>query len=113
VKAVVYQRYGSPDVLELREVEKPVPRDNEVLIKVHASSVNAFDWHMLRADPFFLRLMGGGLLKPKHKILGVDVAGQVEAVGRNVKQFQPGEDVFGDLAGSGCGGFAEYVCARR
>ncbi|MGB8958668.1 MAG: NAD(P)-dependent alcohol dehydrogenase [Candidatus Aminicenantales bacterium] len=107
MKAMVYTKYGSPDVLRLKEVEKPVPKDNEILIKVHAASVNAFEWRHLRADPFLIRLMGAGLLRPKHKILGADVAGQVEAVGREVKQFQPGDEVFGC---DGYGGFAEYVC---
>ena len=107
------RRYGSPDVLQFEETAKPVPTDNQVLIKVYASSVNAYDWHMLRADPFIVRLMGGGLIKPKIQILGADVAGRVEAVGRNVKQFKPGDGVFGDLTSSGCGGFAEYVCARE
>jgi NADPH:quinone reductase-like Zn-dependent oxidoreductase len=109
MKAIVYTKYGPPDVLQLKEVEKPTPKDNEVLVKVHAASVNAYDWHLLRADPFLVRLMGGGLLKPKNTILGADIAGRVEAVGRNVKQFQPGDDVFGDLAAWGNGGFAEYV----
>jgi NADPH:quinone reductase-like Zn-dependent oxidoreductase len=107
MKAIVYTRFGPPDVLQLREVEKPRPKDNEILIKVHAASVNAYDWRHLRADPFLIRLMGAGLLKPKHKILGADMAGRVEAVGANVKQFQPGDDVFGD---GGYGGFAEYAC---
>ena len=110
MKAIVYHKYGSPDVLELEEVEKPILKDNEVLVKVYAASVNAYDWHLLRADPFLVRLMGGGLLKPKNKILGADIAGRVEAVGRNVKQFQPGDEVFGDISGCGSGGFAEYVC---
>jgi NADPH:quinone reductase-like Zn-dependent oxidoreductase len=110
MKAIVYTKYGPPDVLELKEVEKPTPKDNEVLIKVYAASVNAADWHLLRANPFLLRLYSG-LLKPKNKILGADIAGQVEAVGRNVKQFKPGDEVFGDLSGCGWGGFAEYVCA--
>jgi NADPH:quinone reductase-like Zn-dependent oxidoreductase len=109
MKAIVYTKYGPPDVLELKEVEKPTPQDNEVLVKVHAASLNAYDWHLLRADPFLVRLMGGGLLKPKNQILGADLAGRVEAVGRNVKQFQPGDEVFGDLSGCGSGGFAEYV----
>jgi len=110
MKAIVNHKYGSPDVLELKDVEKPTPGDDEVLIKVHAASVNAFDWHMLRADPFFIRLMSG-LLKPKRNILGADVAGQVEAVGGNVKQFKPGDDVYGVTAGCRSGSFAEYVCA--
>lgn len=109
MRAIVYTKYGSPDVLELMEVEKPTPKDGEVLVKVHAASANAYDWHMLRADPFLVRLMGGGLLKPKNTRLGADIAGRVEAVGRNVKQFQPGDEVFGDLSACGNGGFAEYV----
>jgi len=113
MKAIVYTKYGPPDVLQLQEVEKPAPKDNEVLIRIHAASANAYDWHLLKADPFLVRLMGGGLLKPKNKILGADMAGRVEAVGRNVRQFKPGDDVFGDLAGCGCGGFAEYVCAHE
>ncbi len=111
MKAVVRTKYGSPDVLQLQEVEKPAPMDNAVLIKVQAASVNAADWHLLRADPFLVRLMGEGLLKPKYKILGADVAGRVETVGRNVTQFQPGDEVFGDLAACDWGSFAEYVCA--
>jgi NADPH:quinone reductase-like Zn-dependent oxidoreductase len=113
MKAIVYTKYGPPDVLELKDVEKPTPKDDEVLVKVHAASVNAYDWHLLRADPFLVRLMGGGLLKPKNTILGADIAGRVEAVGRTIKQFQSGDEVFGDIAGSGSGGFAEYVCARE
>ncbi len=108
MKAIVYTKYGSPDVLELKEVEKPTLKDNEVLIKIHAASVNAYDWHFLTADIFLIRLMGGGLLKPKNTRLGADIAGRVEAVGRNVKQFQPDDEVFGDI---GHGGFAEYGCA--
>jgi len=113
MKAIVYHTYGSPDVLKLEEVAKPAPQDDEVLIKVHAASVNAADWHLLRGDPFLVRLVVGGILKPKVKILGAAVAGRVEAVGRNVTQFQPGDEVFGDLSGCGWGGFAEYVCARE
>ncbi len=108
MKAMVYHKYGSPDVLKLEEVEKPTPKDDEVLIKVHAASVNAADWHLLTADIFLVRLMMG-LLKPKYTILGADVAGRVEAVGRNVKQFQPGDAVFGDVFAHGRGSFAEYV----
>ena len=111
MKAIVYTKYGPPDVLQLKEVEKPTPKDNEVLVKVHAASVNYADWDFLRGKPFLVRLMGAGLLKPKNKILGADIAGRVEAVGRNVKQFQPGDEVFGDISGCGWGGFAEYVCA--
>ena len=112
MNAIVYTHYGSPDVLQFKGVERPTPKDNEVLIKVHAVSVNAGDLHVLRADPFLIRLMGYGLLKPKNKILGAAIAGRIEAIGGNVKQFQPGDDVFGDLSESGKrGGFAEYVCA--
>ena len=82
MKAIVYHKYGSPDVLRLEEIQKPMPRNDEILVKVHAASANAADWRLLRADPFLVRLMGGGLLKPKHKILGADIAGRVEAVGR-------------------------------
>src|SRR2546423_881473 len=108
MKAIVYTHYGPPDVLKLEEVEKPTPKDDEVLIKVHAASANAADLHFLRGKPFLLRLMSG-LLKPKNTILGSDMAGRVEAVGRNVKQFQPDDEVFGNIRG----GFAEYVCARE
>jgi NADPH:quinone reductase-like Zn-dependent oxidoreductase len=110
MKAIVYTKYGPPDVLQLKEVEKPTPKDDEVLIKVHAASLNAYDWHALTADIFLVRLMGFGFLKPKNKILGADIAGRVEAVGGNVTQFQPGDDVFGDI---GRGGFAEYACSRE
>jgi len=112
MKAIVCTKYGSPDVLQLKEVEKPTPKDNEVLVKVHAASVNDWDWGLLRGTPFVNRLMFG-LLKPRTGILGCDIAGRVEAVGRNVKQFQPGDEVFGDISGCGFGGFAEYVCARE
>ncbi len=107
MKAIIYTKFGSADVLQLKEVEKPVPKENEILIRVHAASANAYDWRHLRADPFLIRLMGAGLLKPKHKILGADMAGKVEAVGDKVKQFRPGDDVFGE---GGYGGFAEYAC---
>ncbi len=113
MKAVVCTHYGPPDVLQFQEVNKPAPKDNEVLIKVHAASVNAADWHLLRADPFLVRFMVGGLLKPKYRILGSDVAGWVEAAGRNVRQFRPGDEVFGDLFACGLGAFAEYACARE
>ena len=109
MKAIVYTKYGSPDVLQFKEVEKPVPKDNEVLVRVHAASLNAGDLHFLRGEPL-LRLTTGGLLKPKHKILGDDIAGRVEAVGRNVKQFQPGDEVFGI---SDFGAFAEYRCVKK
>jgi NADPH:quinone reductase-like Zn-dependent oxidoreductase len=107
MKAIVYKKYGSPDVLQLKDVEQPVPKDDEVLIKIRAASVNAYDWHFLTADIFLIRFMGGGLLKPKDSRLGADVAGHIEAVGNNVTQFQPGDEVFGMVKGS----FAEYACA--
>jgi len=109
MKAIVYQKYGSPDVLKLEEVEKPTPKESQVLIKVHAASINAGDYRVMRADPFFIRLMGGGLLRPKDPRLGSDVAGRVEAVGGNVKRFQRGDEVFGCAHGS----FAEYTLARE
>jgi NADPH:quinone reductase-like Zn-dependent oxidoreductase len=112
MKAIVNTKYGPPEVLQLQEVEKPTPKDNEVLIKVHAASVNAADWHVLRADPFLTRLIFG-LLKPRITVLGADVAGEVEAVGKDVKQFKPGDEVFGDLSRSGWGGYAEYACAKE
>jgi NADPH:quinone reductase-like Zn-dependent oxidoreductase len=105
VKAVVYSEYGSPDVLQLQEVEKPAPKDNEVLVAVRAASVNSWDWDLLRGVPFPLRLR-----KPQYKTLGADIAGRVEAVGGNAKQFRLGEEVFGDISGCGWGGFAEYAC---
>ena len=113
MKAIVYHKYGLPDVLEQKEVEKPTPKDNEVLIKVHAASVNSWDWELLRGTPFVNRLMFGLLRPKKIKILGCDIAGRVEGVGKKVKQFQPGDEVFGDISGCGWGGFAEYVCASE
>ncbi len=110
MKAIVCPKYGSPDILELKEVGKPVPKDNEVLIKVYATSLNAADWHIMRGDPSLARLFLG-LLKPKYQILGADVAGRVESVGKSVTQFKPGDEVFGDLSACGLGGFAEFVCA--
>jgi len=107
MKAMVYEQYGSPEVLELREIEKPTPKDDEVLIQVVAASVTPLDWHFLTGKPYIARLMAG-LLKPKLQILGVDVAGRVEAVGSNFKQFQPGEEVFGLSFINGA--FAEYLC---
>lgn len=112
MKAIVCTKYGPPDVLRLQEVAKPTPKDDEVLVKVHAASVNAADWHLLTADVFLIRLMMGPF-KPKYAILGADIAGRVEAVGRNVKQFQPGAEVFGDILARGSGGFAEYATAAE
>ena len=112
MKACVLTKYGLPEFFELQEVARPIPKDNEVLIKVHAVSINSWDWEALIAKPFVNRLMFGILKPTKIKILGCDIAGQVEAVSKNVKQFKPGDEVFGDLSGCGWGGFAEYVCAR-
>ena len=111
MKAIVYTERGPPAVFQQIEVEIPTPRDDEVLVKVHAASVNSWDWELLRKKPSMVSL--GKRSDPRYKILGADIAGQVEAVGRNVKQFQPGDEVFGDLCQSGFGGFAEYVCARE
>lgn len=109
MKAIVYREYGSPDVLKLENVDKPTPKDNEVLVKVHAASINYADWVALTGKPLLGRMMIGGIQKPKHTILGYDIAGKVEAVGKDVKQFQPGDDVFGDISAQGGGGFAEYA----
>jgi len=108
MKAILYTRYGPPEVLQLLEVAKPTPRQNQVLVKVHAASVNALEWRPFTMSPVLIRLMGG-LLKPKDPKLGTDVAGRVEAVGNNVTEFQPGDDVFGVASGT----FAEYVCASK
>jgi NADPH:quinone reductase-like Zn-dependent oxidoreductase len=113
MKAIVCTKYGSPDVLQLQEVAKPALKDDEVLIKVYAASINSRDWRRMRANPFFIRLMVGGLLKPKNSILGVDMAGRVEAVGRNVRQYKPGDEVFGYLFRYGGRTFAEYVSASE
>jgi len=113
MKAIVRTKYGPPDVLKLEEVPKPTMGDDDVLIKIHAAALNAADLHLLTADVFLVRLMAGGLFKPKHKILGADVAGRVEAVGKNVKQFKPGDEVFGDIFKWGFGGLAEYACVSE
>ncbi len=110
MKAVVITKYGSPDVLKLQEVEKPAPGDDEVLVRIHAVSANAADWHIMLGRPFIARGMTGGYRKPRFEILGSDIAGTVEAIGKNVTTFQPGDEVFG---GIGHGGFAEYACVRE
>ncbi len=109
MKAIVHDRYGPPEVLRLEEVGKPEPGDGDVLVRVHAAAANAGDWHLMRADPFLVRLMFG-FLRPKHRTPGSDIAGRVEAVGRNVKAFREGDEVFGLLSESGFGAFAEYAC---
>jgi NADPH:quinone reductase-like Zn-dependent oxidoreductase len=108
MKATVYTRYGPPDVVQITDVEKPVPKDNEVLIKVRAASVNPLDWHYMRGTPYLVRIVAG-LRQPKVTRLGVDVAGEVEAVGKNVTRFKPGDAVFGTCRGA----FAEYACASE
>ena len=110
MKAIVYDQYGSPDVLELKEIDKPVAKDNEVLVRVRAASTNPYDWHFMRGRPYFMRIMTG-LFKPKAHGLGVDVAGEVEAFGKNVTGFRKGDEVYG-LVGPGRT-FAEYMCARE
>jgi len=113
MKAIVFTQYGSPDGLELNEVPKPEPGDDEILVRVHASSINSWDWEFLNGKPFILRLFYG-LFKPGpgKQILGSDVAGTVEAVGKSVRRFQPGDEVFGDLWDN-WGGFAEYACGKE
>ena len=108
MKALIYERYGPPETLRMAEVDQPAPTGDQVLVKVLAASVNAADWHMLRGRPLFSRATLG-LLRPKHQVLGVDVAGRVEAVGRDVTGFQPGDEVYANLLEHGSGGFAEYV----
>ena len=110
MKAIVYTKYGPPGVLGLKEVARPTPKDDEVLIEVRAVSVNRSDWEGLRGKPLYARI--GGLLRPRQQILGSDVAGRVEMAGKNVTRFQPGDEVFGDILPR-LGGFAEYVRARE
>ena len=110
MKAIVYAKYGTPDVLELKEVDKPIPKENEVLIKVHAVSINDWDLGLLQGD--LINRLINGLFKPKIKILGSDIAGRIEALGTNVKKFRLGDEVYGDLSGR-WGGFAEYSCAHE
>ena len=108
MKAILRDRYGSPDVLELREIEKPEPTDDGMLVRVRATSVNPVDWHLMRGEPYLVRL-SDGLRRPKDKFLGVDVAGVVEAVGKDVTEFEPGDEVFGSRSGA----FAEYVVSAK
>jgi NADPH:quinone reductase-like Zn-dependent oxidoreductase len=106
MKAIVQDKYGPPDVLKLREIDKPVVKDDEVLVRVHAAAVNIGDWHLLQGIPYIMR-MGTGPFRPKHAVPGLDVAGRVEAVGEGVTQFRPGDEVFGWCKGA----FAEHACA--
>ena len=110
MKAIVYEKYGPPEVLQLKEVDTPTPTDNEVQVKIHAASANPLDWHRMRGAPFLVRLEEG-LRKPKMPMLGADIAGRVEAVGKNVTEFQPSDEVFGECGWGG--GFAEYVCVTE
>src|SRR5215216_1388921 len=110
MKAIVYTKYGPQEVLQLKEVAKPTPKDDEVLIKVQAVSVNRSDWEGLKGKPLYARL--GGFLRPRQQRLGSDIAGRVEMIGRNIRRFQAGDEVFGDILPR-LGGFAEYVCARE
>lgn len=112
MKAIICPRFGSPNVLQFREVEEPVPHEDEVLVKIHAASLNSRDLRMMRAKPIFMRLMPGGLFRPKKKILGADFAGRVEAIGGNARLYKPGDEVFGYMpSATGRGTFAEFVCA--
>ena len=111
MRSIAYEQYGSPDVLQLKELEKPSIAGDEVLVKVHAASTNAGDWHLMRGEPFLMRLMGFGLLKPKNKVLGSDFAGTVVEAGANVADFEPGAEVFGVLSSAGYGAFSEFVSA--
>ena len=108
MKAAIYTSYGPPDVVQITDVAKPVPKDDEVLLRVRAASVNPYDWHFMRGDPYLIRLMAG-LRKPKDQRLGADVAGEVEAAGSKVTQFKPGDHIFGSCRGA----FAEYTCASE
>ena len=111
MKAVVYEKYGGPEVLKLTEVEKPEPGEGEVLVRTRAVSVNSWDWDLLTGKPFIVRM--GGLFRPGIRILGADIAGVVEKVGSDVNKFKVGDEVFGDLSGEKWGGFAEYVAAKE
>ncbi len=111
MQAIVQHRYGPPDVLSLADVPTPEPGTGEVRVRILATSVNAGDWHLMRASPFLIRVVFGGLFTPKIRTLGADIAGRVEAVGANVTRFRPGDEVFGDVSDSGFGAFAEYACA--
>jgi NADPH:quinone reductase-like Zn-dependent oxidoreductase len=111
MKAAIWTRYGPPDVLQLQDLKRPTPKENEVLVKVRAASINSWDWELLLGKAAHINL--GGRLKPPYKILGCDVAGTIEEVGKNVERFRPGDDVFGDISRDGFGAFAEFVCAKE
>ena len=111
MKAIVFHRYGQPDVLSLEEIAKPSPKDDEVLVKVYASCINSWDYELIQGIPFINRLMSGLLEPTKIMTPGCDIAGRIESVGKNVKRFKVGDEVYGDLSSCGWGGFAEYVAA--
>ena len=111
MKAVTYYEYGPPDILKIEEVPEPVPNENEVLVKVRAASINFANPALVRGKPFIIRMMVGGLTKPKYNVPGSDMAGTVASVGPNVTEFKPGDEVYGDLSSSGFGTYAEYVAA--
>jgi len=113
MKAVTFHQYGTPDILKLEEVPKPVPGTGEVLVRLHATSVNSWDWELLRGVPFANRVMFGLFRPTRIKALGFDIAGRIEAVGAGVSRFRPGDEVFGDLSSGSWGGFAEYTCAKE
>jgi NADPH:quinone reductase-like Zn-dependent oxidoreductase len=113
MKAIVFEEYGSPNVMAVQEVEKPIAKDNEVLIKVHSTSINDWDWALVRGNPFIIRMIYGAFFKPKIKIAGTDVAGIIESVGKNTKMLKAGDEVYGDISESGFGSFATYVCAKE
>lgn len=112
MKAIDYKKYGSPNVLKLQDIEKPIPKDDEVLVKVQASSINSWDWDRLTGKPYLYRLLSG-ITKPKLKVLGADIAGIVEQVGKNVTHIKAQDEVYGDMCEGNWGGFAEYVCANE
>lgn len=109
MKAAIYKKYGSPDVIQIKEAKKTTPKPNEVLVKIHASSINSWDWDMLTGKPRLYRLLFG-LFKPKYNILGIDIAGTIESCGTDTNQFKPGDEIFGDISEINFGGFSEYIC---
>jgi NADPH:quinone reductase-like Zn-dependent oxidoreductase len=111
MKAIVYTKYGAPEVLKLEEIPKPIPGDHDVLVRVQASAVTFATMLLVKGKPILVRLATGGLLRPKYKVLGSEMAGRVEAVGKKINQFKPGDEVYGNVSHCGRGGFAEYVCA--
>lgn len=112
MKAFVFTKYGPPEVLQLKKIDKPVPRENEVLVRIHATAINDYDWSMVRGKPYMYRLLFG-LLKPKHSIPGMELAGTIEGLGADVKSFEVGDEVYGDISQYGFGSFAEYVCINE